>query len=259
MQDALIGHTGFVGSTLAKQHRFGAGYRSTTIGQIAGGHFDTLVCCGAPGQKWLANREPEADRANIARLTGHLETVRCARFVLISTVDVFARPHGVDEDSDVPEAGLHPYGLHRRRLEQFAEAHFERCLIVRLPGLVGPGLRKNVIYDLHNDNNVAAVDSRARFQFYPMVNLWADLRIALDAGLRRLHLAAEPLSVGELAAAGFGRDFDNQLSAEPASYDMRSRHAALFGASGAYQYSVRDTVQAVRCYAQSEPRARQVP
>lgn len=254
MTDALIGHSGFVGGTLLRQRHFAGLYRSANIADIAGRSFDTVVCAGAPAQKWIANREPEVDRGKIQSLLGHLSQVRCSTFILISTVDVFQRAVGVDEDCVPDEQGLHPYGLHRRLLEKFAEDHFSRCLVVRLPGLVGPGLRKNVIFDFLNDNNLHAVDSRGVFQFYPMVNLWADLQLALEHDLRRLHLTAEPVSVAEVARLGFGRSFDNALAGAPASYDFRSRHAALFGGVGSYQYSKRETLQAVRAYAQSEPR-----
>ncbi|MFB8828526.1 pyridine nucleotide transhydrogenase [Azotobacter sp. CWF10] len=256
MTDALIGFSGFVGTTLLAQTRFDALYRSTNIGEIEGRTFDSVVCAGAPAQKWLANRDPEADRRNIEALIAHLETVRCRRFVLISTVDVFRNPSGMDEDSPVDESGLHPYGLHRRRLEQFAERRFPGHLIVRLPGLVGPGLRKNVVFDLLHDNHLKAIDSRGVFQFYPMVNLWYDIQTALAADLTLLHLTAAPLGVAEVARLGFGRPFDNHLAAPPARYDLQTRHARLFGVAGRYQYSARESLQAIRAYAQSEPLAR---
>lgn len=255
MNKCLVGHSGYVGSTLQRQTTFDARFRSTDIADIGGRTFDTIVCAGAPAQKWIANREPEADRTAIEGLMSHLRTVHCNTFILVSTVDVFSKPQEVDEDSAVDENGLHPYGLNRRRLETFVQEHFPRHLIVRLPGLVGPGLRKNVIYDALNDNNLQVIDSRGVFQFYPMINLWYDLQTALQAGLELLHLTAQPLSVAEVFAGGFGRSFEQALAGPPAAYDMRSRHAALFGGSGDYQYSARETLQAIRAYAQSEPRS----
>lgn len=253
MKNALIGYSGFVGATLLKQAGFDALYRSTNIAEIAGREFDLVVCAGAPAQKWLANREPGADLANIRRLIEVLGTVTCKTFVLISTVDVFKSPIGVDEDTAVEEGGLHPYGLHRRLLEKFVEESFPAHLIVRLPGLVGPGLRKNVIFDFLNNNNLGAIDSRGVFQFYPMVNLWYDIQVALAAGLKLVHLTAEPVSVAAISLQGFGKAFDQPGAGAAARYDMQSRHAGLFGTGGRHQYSARETIQAVRAYAQSEP------
>ncbi len=253
MTSALIGHSGFVGSTLLRQRSFDAVYRASTIQEIADRQFDLVICAGAPAQKWMANRNPQQDRDSIESLIRHLRTVESGMFILISTVDVFKDPVGVDEASTVDQAGLHPYGLNRRILEEFVVDHFAHHLIVRLPGLVGPGLRKNVIFDFHNGNNLQVIDSRGVFQFYPMVNLWYDIQKALQADLRLLHLTAAPISIADVSRLGFGRPFDQILDGQPARYDMQTQHAVVFGTSGRYQYSAHDTVQAIRAYAQSEP------
>jgi hypothetical protein len=253
MNNALIGFSGFVGSTLLKQAHFSELYRSTNIHEIENREFDVVICAGAPAQKWVANRDPVDDKKKIDSLIVHLRTVKCKTFILISTVDVFKEPIGVDESTPVEETGLHAYGLHRRLLEKFVEQHFSSCLIVRLPGLVGPGLRKNVIFDFLNKNNLHAIESRGVFQFYPMVNLWFDIQKALDAGLSLVHLTAEPISVADVSLQGFGRPFAQTLENPPASYDMQTRHAHIFGSLGQYQYSASETSQAIRAYAQSEP------
>jgi hypothetical protein len=250
---ALIGYSGFVGSVLLRQTDFAGRFRSTNIGEVGETDWDTVVCAAAPAAKWIANRDPEGDRANIDALIKSLDSVQCRHFILISTVDVFGNPMGVDENTPVEEDGLHAYGLHRRLLEKFVESRFEQPLVVRLPGLVGPGLRKNVVFDFLNDNNLSMIDSRGVFQFYPMVNLWYDLQIAMDSSLKLVHFTAEPVSVAEVARKGFNMPFGNELSGVPAQYDLRSIHAELFGGRGAYQYSRRESVQAIRAYAQAEP------
>ena len=253
MKNALIGYTGFVGCTLLKQANFDSLYRSSNIHTIENQEFETVVCAGAPAQKWMANREPLNDRRNIESLITHLSAIKCKTFILISTVDVFKQPVGVDETSLVDEDALHPYGLHRRLLEKFVERNFARHLVVRLPGLVGPGLRKNVIFDFLNCNNFSAIESRSVFQFYPMVNLWFDIQIALNAGLSLVHLTAEPISVSGVSLLGFGNTFTQQLPQNPVSYDMQTCYSRVFGSNGRHQYGIRETIQAIRSYAQSEP------
>lgn len=250
---ALIGHSGFVGSTLKRQHQFTHAYRSTDIQDITGLDLDIVICAGAPAKKWVANQHPEEDWACIERLINILSTINARQFVLISTVDVFKHPVGVDELSSVDVADLHPYGMHRRKLEQFVEQHFPSKLIVRLPGLVGPGLRKNVIYDFHHNNDLHKIDHRSVFQFYPMINLWYDIQEALSRHLELVHLTAEPISVGEMSEAAFGKSFETEAGAPPPVYDFQSVYASQFGGTGRYQYSKRETIQAVRAYAQSEP------
>ena len=252
---ALIGHSGFVGSTLKRQHCFSHQYRSTTIDEIANQAFDLVVCAGAPAKKWLANQQPLQDRCSITKLITALNSVQTERFVLISTVDVFASTIGVNERSPVPLEDLHAYGLHRRELELFVEQEFPGALIIRLPGLVGPGLRKNIIYDILNNNELSKIDSRSVFQFYPMVNLWADIQLALDLEFSLLHLTAEPVSVSHVSNAGFGTAFENYIHNLPPRYDFQSLHAQVMGGQGTYQYSQREVIQAIRAYAQSEPRS----
>lgn len=253
MPNALIGYTGFVGSTLLRQMPFESQFRSTNISEIEGNSYNLVICAGAPAQKWIANREPEADRKKIEGLISHLRTIQCGTFVLISTIDVFAIPIEVNENTPIVESGLHPYGLHRRLLEKFVTSHFPKHLVIRLPGLVGPGLRKNVIFDLLNSNNLHAIDSRGVFQFYPMVNLSHDIQTALHAELKLVHLTAAPISVSEVAAEGFGMPFNHSLQNATATYDMRSVHSKIFGGGETYQYSKREIIQAIRSYAQSEP------
>ena len=251
--NALIGYSGFVGSSLLRQASFDSLYRSTNIHEIDNQEFGLVVCAGAPAQKWIANSNPDDDRNKIESLIRRLKSIKSDTFVLISTVDVFKTPVGVDETTVVEEDGLHAYGLHRRFLEKFVQEHFARHLIVRLPGLVGPGLRKNVVFDFLNQNNLHAIESRGVFQFYPMVSLWYDIQAAMDHGLQLVHLTAEPISVAQVSLQGFGRSFTQQLDNTPARYDMQSCYAELLGGRGRHQYSARETIQAIRAYAQSEP------
>ena len=250
--NGLIGATGYVGGSLLRQFKFSHLYSSSNITEICEKNFSLVVCSAAPAKKWIANREPEIDLQNIRGLIKNLKTITCDRFVLISTVDVFKSPVGIDESSAVDENELQPYGLNRRYLEKFVQNHFSNHLIVRLSGLVGSGLRKNVIFDFLNNNNLQAVDSRGIFQFYPMVNFWYDIQIALQAGLSLVHLTAEPIAVAEVSEQCFGKIFQQELVAPPATYDLRTQYADLFGGSGYYQYSKRESIQAIRMYSQSE-------
>lgn len=251
-EDALIGYSGFVGSTLLKQKKFNNLYRSINIAEIRDKSFDTVVCAGAPAVKWLANKNPEQDRHSIQDLISHLSTINCEQLILISTVDVFQHPNQATESTQVDTSGLHPYGFHRYELEEFVKANFSNHLIIRLPGLVGPGLKKNVIYDFLNNNNLEAIDSGGVFQFYPMVNLWSDIQVATNNNCKLLHLTAEPLSVSDIAKECFNLDFQNKISDTPASYDFQTEVSHLFNSEQPYQYSRKETLLAIRSYAQSE-------
>lgn len=230
---ALVGYTGFVGGNLLRQRPFDDCFNSSNIDQLADRSFDLVVVAGARAEKWKANADPERDLDNIERLIHALSRVEARTVVLISTVDVFIAPVGVNEDSPTPMEHLHPYGRNRHRLEELVSARFD-AHVIRLPALYGPGLKKNVIFDFLHDNDVQKIDSRGVFQFYPIDRLWRDIVIAMDNELPLLHLPTEPVSVADVAREAFGREFTNEVSPVPARYDVRTRYAELFGERGDY-------------------------
>lgn len=237
---ALIGHSGFVGGNLARQHAFDDLYNSTNVEDLRGTHHGLLVCAGAPAAKWKANADPDADRRGIERLMSALDATTARLVVLISTIDVFPRPVGVAEDTVPNTASHHAYGRHRRLLEQFVQERFE-SVVIRLPALYGRGLRKNAVHDLLHDHELEKVDARGRFQFYGLDRLWADVDVAVAHALPVAHLAIEPVTIAEIARHAFGIEFTNELPVAPAAYDMWTRHAALFGGRGHY-LETRDVV-----------------
>lgn len=233
MRRALVGHTGFVGSNLLRQATFDDCFHSQNIEEICGRSYDLLVCAGAPAEKWRANRQPDRDRANLNRLRAALGAAHADQIILISTVDVFAVPQGVDESTPVNPDQATPYGRHRYELEEFLRARF-RCLVVRLPGLFGTGLKKNVIYDLLHNHLLEQIHGEAVYQFYNVQRLWQDCRTALKAGLELVHFATEPVSVAEVAREAFGFAFANRPPIVPARYDLRTRYSSLFGGPNGY-------------------------
>ncbi len=248
---ALVGHTGFVGETLKRQARFDALYRSTDIGEIDGREFDLVVCAGAPAAKWIANREPEADRAGLERLQLHLGRCRARRFVLVSTVDVYPDPRGVDEESPIVPDPRNAYGTNRFALERFCRGRFD-ATVVRLPALFGHGLRKNAVYDLLHDNQVEKLQPLSAFQFYDMSLLWADLQRIEAAGVKLVNMAVEPLTLGDVAREAFGRELPPNPGAGVARYDFRTRHAALWGRGDGYAYGARETMERMRAFVATE-------
>ncbi len=236
-KNALIGNSGFVGGNILSQQSFSELYNSKNITEIKGKTFDTVVCSGAPAAKWIANKEPEKDMDNIQNLISCLGEVQARQFVLISTIDVYKTPLEVDESTPVVTEGLHAYGSNRYILEQFVNERFENKTILRLPGLFGLGLKKNVIYDFLNKNNIDKIESRGVFQFYNLEHLSKDIKIAQENNISLLNLSTEPISVSELVKHCFHIDFNQELPGVPARYDFRTIHANAFGKSGSYLYN----------------------
>ena len=251
MNDALVGYTGFVGTTLLRSRSFSACFRSTDIDAIRGRSFDTIYCCGAPAEKWRANKDPLEDQARLATLTSALGDVTAARFVLISTIDVYPDPRGVDELSPIDTAASQPYGLHRFHLEEFCRSRFNTN-VIRLPGLYGHGLKKNAVFDLLSGRPVDGVPGNARFQFYDMSRLHADVERILTAGIRTVNVTAEPVAMNDVAREVFGRSMPTAFSESAPSYDVRSIHAGLVHGANGYWFSARQVIEGLQAFVAGE-------
>ena len=146
----LIGYTGFVGSNLYEMGQFDAVFNSKNIKEAYGTKPDLLVYAGLRAEKYLANHDPGKDMEQILQAEQNIQEINPHKLVLISTIDVFKTPKGVDENSGIDTEGLHAYGFNRYQLETWVREQFPDALIVRLPGLFGRNLKKNFIYDYIN-------------------------------------------------------------------------------------------------------------
>lgn len=226
---ALVGSTGFVGGNLVAARDFDVAVGSVGVNQLAGRDFDVVVFSAAKAEKWRINQDPEADLAHIRALEAVLRSFTTRRLVLISTVDVYGNPDGVDEATAVVTEGLHPYGLHRYHLEEFARTIHEAVTVVRLPGLFGPGLKKNVVFDLFTDYRVEALNPGTLAQYYDLSRAADDIEIAIAADLPLVNFATEAVSTERVAREVFGRELPEWTGGAPIVYDMRTRHADRFG------------------------------
>jgi nucleoside-diphosphate-sugar epimerase len=249
MSLAVIGYTGFVGSTICRQADVTQKYNSQNIEDICGRSFDTVICAGAPGAKWKANQNAAADLESISRLIANLRRLQASQFVLISTVDVYTSACEVDEATAIDASILQPYGRHRYYLEVSVRAMFPNATIVRLPGLFGKGLKKNFVFDLINGNALHLTHHESTFQFYNMDNLWADISVATIAGLPLVNFATEPVKAGAVARQCFGTEFVNETEKPALHYDMRTQLATVFGRTGPYLYSAEYTFEQIHHFA----------
>ena len=243
---ALIGHTGFVGSNLLKGEGFDATFNSRNSSLLAGRSFDEIICAGVSAAKWIANVEPDADRKAIAALTSILEQASIGRFVLISTIDVYPDPsQSLDEACNLVGQPNHPYGRHRLELEKWVRSRYSDSLIVRLPALFGPGLRKNALYDLLHGNDTEKINPAGVFQWYPVARLNSDIAIAASAGLRLINLFTAPVAIMKIVQQHFaGIPLGPERLPGP-RYALKTRHAALFGGENGYIMNEEQEVQAI--------------
>lgn len=246
MRSALIGYTGFVGGNINDQYKFNDVYNSRNIAEIEHKEYDLVVSAANRAEMWRINQEPEVDRAEIEEYIKHIRNVKIKKFVLVSTVGVYKDPNGANEDTPIDVEGLQPYGINRYFLEQFCSSNFDTT-IVRLPGLFGKGLKKNVIFDLLNDNNIDRIHKDGVYQYYNLANIWKDIQIALDNSLPIVNLATPPVSTEELARECFGIEFTNTPEdIKVAFWDMHSKYSEVYGGKGDYLYTKQQELDEIK-------------
>lgn len=248
MKSALIGYTGFVGSNLSLKQSFQGLYNSRNIEQIKGQEFNMIVCAGAPAVKWLANKEPQKDKESLKKLMDGLGNVKADTVVLISTIDVYPDPSDVTEESAIDKSCLSAYGKHRLELEEFIHEKFSHSVIIRLPGLFGNGLKKNIIYDYLNNNCLDMVHQDAVFQFYNIDNLWRDIKVCIEKNINLINFATQPVSAKEVVSFAFNKRIDNNLTTPAPKYDFQTIHAGQFGKTGPYLYSKQEILEDIKSF-----------
>lgn len=252
MKTALIGYTGFVGGNLEHQGSFDDLYNSKNIADIEGKEYDLVVSAANRAEMWRINQEPEKDLAEINEFIDHISKAKIGKLVLISTVGVYKNPNGANEDTAIETDGLTAYGSNRYYLEQFCKDNFETT-IIRLPGLFGDGLKKNVIYDLLHDNNVDRIHKDGVYQYYNLDNIWKDIQIALDNKLPLVNLATPPVKTEEVAEYAFGIDFGNEpADVTPAFWDMQSKYASIYSGEGMYLYTKQQELEDIKQFVERE-------
>ncbi|MEI7742971.1 MAG: NAD-dependent epimerase/dehydratase family protein [Chloroflexota bacterium] len=258
MRSALIGWSGFVGGNLDRQHGFDDRFRSSDIERVGGTSWDLVVCAGLPAEKWRINRDPESDLANAMRLQGALGTADIRELIVISTIDVYPRPIDVSEATPIDPATCHPYGRHRLAFERWAQAQF-KTTVVRLPGLFGPGLKKNVVFDLLHGNRLDLVHAEGQFQFYALDRLWRDIQVVRRESIPVANLVTEPVSVRDVARVLTGVEFTSSPPGQPPRYDVHTDHATALGGSGPYLTSSMEVLDDLGRFAAIERRSGRLP
>ena len=254
MNNLVIGHRGFVGSNLSRLFPDASGVGRQEIGALAGESFSDIYCAAPQAKKWWANQNPDQDKLEVDTLIKACRQLECTgSFILFSTVDVYDPPMGVDELCKPCETS-HPYGRNRLMLEKAVLDSFgSKARITRLPALVGHGLKKNIIYDLLNNNNVEQINPNSAFQWFNLdhLPLIIDQVKRLDNG-QILNVASEPLATAAILDTWF-TDVKERLNwdAAPICYDVRTVYGQesspyLYSAGDALSLHLRPYIEAQR-------------
>ncbi len=107
---------------------------------------------------------------------------------------------------------------------------------MRLPGLFGEGLKKNVIYDLLHGNGLETINPESVFQYYALPRLWEDIRKVMGLALPLVNFATEPVATRTILERFFPRCEVGGRRGPPAFYDFKSKYAVHWSGKNGYLY-----------------------
>jgi hypothetical protein len=220
----LVGDTGLVGSVLRQSVNFDATFNSSNIHKLPDiasrpGQVDELYLACLPATKWLVNQDAAKDLNNILSIVDVLANVWALKVVLISTIDIYQHTNIGANEEEWTQFGPLGYGANRLLFETLVQdtLGFNTC-IVRLPAVFHPLIKKNILFDLLNDNNVGQINGNSAYQWYPLNRLWQDIQSIKGEGV--INLFPPPIETLEIIDKFFPSA--EISSGERISYDYRT-------------------------------------
>ncbi len=158
----VLGGGGFVGSAYVRLFaHLGLPHRSVTranYDELAGTACEVFINANGNSRKFLADRDPSAEfDASVVSVQRSLQEFQSDRYVFLSSGDVYPTqvdPGVTGEDQLIDVRRQSRYGLHKHLAELLVRGVHPRHLILRMGGFVGPGLKKNPIFDMVHDADV---------------------------------------------------------------------------------------------------------
>lgn len=179
----IIGSSGLIGKTLQEKIHFDQCYNSKNIDQfndLAHSNSELYLSC-LPAEKWRINLDPEKDLKNALSIFSKISKKRYRKIFLFSTIDVYGQSESDVTEDFVPtisENNPLNYGSIRFLFERLINDQrlADNIKIFRLPALYSKNIKKNILYDLLNNNNVDRININSCYQWYNLENLVDDIQ-----------------------------------------------------------------------------------
>lgn len=231
----LIGNTGLIGTTLKDSLSFDYEFNSSNIKKLKDldipSTADIYLSC-LPATKWKVNQDPNGDLNNILDIIDILSTKTFRNIVLYSTIDVYENSVEHSNEDTVPTLPTLSYGSNRYLFELLVQNNlkYSKLVILRLPALFGKHIKKNVLYDLLNNNQVEKIQSKSTFQWYNLNKLVNDTEhfINTHETFLRVNLFSEPIDTSEIIKLFNDVKVNNKTKGASYNYQTKYSHNGYF-------------------------------
>lgn len=175
----LVGNTGLIGTTLKKSIKFDFEFNSKNINtfiNLIPDNQELYLSC-LPATKWLVNQKLDEDIENIFNIINILKTKKYSKIILISTIDVYNDSPLKVNETYKPNVGNLSYGNNRYFFELLVKdiLKTDNLKIFRVPSLFSENIKKNILYDLINKNNINLINTNSIYQWYNLDSLFDNI------------------------------------------------------------------------------------
>ncbi|MGD9873612.1 MAG: NAD-dependent epimerase/dehydratase family protein [Kiritimatiellia bacterium] len=177
MKTCLVtGAKGFIGSAIvAEAERMGVEVIAVDLDnyeQVRGAKADILINAAGNSRKFIDEQDPtrgfELSVASVMRI---MLDFKFGLFVHLSSGAIYSNEGNPALNTEVTELmplQMTRYGFHKWLAEQIVRHYAPKHLIIRMGGFVGPGLKKNAVFDIltggqlfvHPDSEFQYMDTR---------------------------------------------------------------------------------------------------
>lgn len=200
----IIGNTGLVGTTLCESINFDLKFNSSNLSDfpkiVEDGEELYLTCL--PATKWLVNKNVTGDFENLINILNVIKEKKYSKVILISTIDVYNSSPLKSNENNSPLIQSLNYGNNRYIFEVLCKDYLitDELKIFRLGALFNKHIKKNILFDLINNNNVEQINSNSMFQWYNLNNLSNDIHKYIEDYPKEntFNLFPEPIDTLEI-------------------------------------------------------------
>ena len=176
MNIGIIGSDGFVGHEVVKKldgkyHKLFPINRLNYL-EYVGMEFDILINCNGNSKKFWANNHPKDDfYASTVSVHKSLFDFQFNKYIYISSFDAMQSNY---------------YGFHKYLAEQIIMQHTKIFLILRCSAIIGPNMKKGIMYDILKEN-IVYLTPDSRLKFISVTALASLIDKFIDMGLQKTH------------------------------------------------------------------------
>lgn len=183
MTTALIGSHGVIGQSLLDHMQFDLVFNRNNIETLPDRNIDLLVIAAPSGARLSINtNNGPQDLKDVQQIVDLVAKSNIQHTVLFGSVDSVTAPHT-------------PYGQNRQQLETGLAQH-NNLTVYRLPTLIGPRIKKNMLFDLKHNQFLDQIDAGAWLQWCCLSDL-ADLVKQASPGQIQ-NIVSEPIQNKEI-------------------------------------------------------------